>query len=284
MGLATGWTPVHIETVKLRHQIPEVYGRFFPKALLELDPVEPKATCHACAMAPGRTRTKDTYREDLKCCTFHPWIPNFSVGGILRDPSGKAKAGADVLRGKIARREYALPIGIVAPVRYQVAFNARERGEFGHREDWLCPYYDRATELCVLWRQRGSVCTSYHCKSIHGARGKDFWRRMENYLSYVEMALMEEALVHLDFSPRQVSDLLGYMNRAEGTAAELKSDAMPEKKARELWNGYFDEQEKFFARCADHVAGLDRRSFEAALGEQGEEIEIDLLQALRLWD
>lgn len=269
--------------MKLRHQIPDVYARFFPKKLLELDPVEPKATCEACAMAPEKHRGKDTYRADLKCCTFHPWIPNFAIGEILRDPSEKSKSGAAVLRGKIARREYALPSGIVAPVRYQVNFNARERGDFGNREDWLCPYYDRATELCLLWKQRGSVCMSYHCKSQHGARGKAFWKKLENYLSYVEMALMEEALAELDFSPRQVSDLLDFMNRFEGSPQEMKSDILPEKRARQLWNGYFDEQENFYGKCADVVAKFDRKAFEAALGGTGEDLEVDLLQALDIW-
>lgn len=276
-------TVVQNETMKLRHQIPEAYARFFPRELLELDPVETKATCNACAMSPEKHRGRDTYRADLKCCTFHPWIPNYAVGEILRDSSEKSRAGAEILRGKIARREYALPIGVVAPVKYQVEFNARERGEFGNREDWLCPYYDRSTELCTLWKQRGSVCTSYHCKSVHAKKGEAFWKKLENYLSYSEMALMEEALVELDFSPRQLSDLLGYMNRFEGTATEMKSNVIPEKKARELWNGYFDEQEKFFGRCAEIVGAFDRKKFEQALGDTGEDLEVDLLQALQIW-
>ena len=49
------------------------------------------------------------------------------------------------MRDKIRRREYALPIGMVAPVRYQMEFNKRKENEFGQREDWLCPYFNRET-------------------------------------------------------------------------------------------------------------------------------------------
>lgn len=269
--------------MKLRHQIPDVYQKFFFRALLDVDPAEAKATCSACAMAPGKHRGKHTYRPDLKCCTFHPWIPNYAVGAVLRETGETSAKGREVLRDKIRRREYALPTGVLPPVNYQVEFNARAPTDFGNRDEWLCPYYDRGTELCGLWKNRGAVCTSYHCKSVHGKTGKVFWKNLENYLSYVEMALMEEALVQLDFSPRQLSDLLGYMNRFDGTVAEKKSSVLPEKKARELWNGYYDEQELFYEKCLRVVEKMDRAGFEEALGETGLALEEDVLVGLGLW-
>lgn len=93
------------------------------------------------------------------------------------------------------------------------------------------------------------------------------------------MALMEESLVMLDFSPRQISDLLNYLNRQEATKAELKSPRLPEKKARELWNGYYDDQEEFFRKSFQIASELDRKAFRELLGESGQQLEVRLRKA-----
>lgn len=251
--------------MKLRYQVPAIYQRVLPSMLLDLDPVETKATCDACAMAPGRTRTKIKYQADLKCCTFHPWLPNFAVGALLRQENP-----SPVIRQKIRDRHYALPIGIAPPLKYQVDFNARVEQDFGNRADWLCPYYDRERNLCGVWRHRGSVCTSFYCKSDQGKDGKRFWRSFEDLLSYWEVSLMEEALVRLDFSPRQVSDLLSYLNRFEAAPEEIESFVLPEKKARELWNGYYDDQEGFYEKSLRVIENLSPGDLADAQGETGE--------------
>lgn len=255
--------------MKLQYQLPNLYQKLLPGELLQFEPKETKATCDSCAMSRPRHRGKIHYREDLKCCTFHPFLPNYMVGALLLEP---ASAGNQVLRDKIARREYALPIGMVAPVRYQLDFSERQENDFGQREDWLCPYYNREKQNCNVWRHRGVVCTTFHCKSSYGPAGQRFWHEFSEYLSYVEMALLEEALVMLDFSPRQIVDLLDYLNRSSGTVAEKKSWVLPEAKAKLLWNGYFDDQEAFYKKTFAIVSGLDKRSFHELLGEQGENL------------
>lgn len=268
--------------MKLSDQLPPVLARLLPSAIMELNPIETKATCSACAMAPNKTRRKYPYRADLKCCTFHPWIPNYAVGELLGSQSETTAHGREVLRKKIRRREYALPLGVVPSVRYQVEFNGRQAGEFGQREDWLCPYYVKSSQSCGLWRWRGSVCTGYHCVSDYGRPGLGFWGRLEGYLAYAEMALMEECLVNLDFSPRQISDLLGYLNRSEGTARELRSWVLPEQVARRLWNGYADDQEGFYLRCAEIARGLTPAGFYEFMGERGELLAAEVVAAARV--
>lgn len=262
--------------MKLKYQLPQIYQRLLPEKILRLELTESKATCDSCAMSQGRHRGPIFYDEQLKCCTFYPFLPNYVVGGILlsdRETERKAQA---IIKEKIIRREFSLPIGLVAPVRYQVAFNQRDEGEFGQRWDWLCPYFNQAQGNCLIWRNRGSVCTSFYCKSSYGKKGLQFWKSLEDYLSYIEMALMEEALAYLDFSPRQVSDLLGYLNRQKATKAEMKTWILPKKRALELWNGYYDEQEEFFKKCYRIIAGFDRKAFHQAMGVQGEKILADL--------
>jgi hypothetical protein len=265
--------------MKIKYQVPRVYQAILPKDILQMDVAETKATCGTCIMARPKNRREIFYDAQLKCCTFYPFLPNYTIGALLSDPAQMSAAANRSIRDKIANREYSLPLGLVAPPSYQVPFNQRGKNEFGQREDWLCPYYDREQENCGIWRNRGAVCTSFHCHSSFGVRGQTFWAELSNYITYVEMALMEEALVMLDFSPRQISDLLGYLNRQEGTKAELKSPRLPEKKARELWNGYYEDQEGFFKKSFEIVTKLDRKTYRDLIGEPGERLEDHLRKA-----
>ncbi|WP_415061456.1 hypothetical protein [Bdellovibrio sp.] len=262
----------------LKYQLPRVYENILPREILNFSPDEQKATCDSCAMSRPRHRGKIHYREDLKCCTFHPFLPNYMVGALFKEES--STEAHRIFRDKIARREYALPIGMVAPVKYQVAFNQRQEGDFGQREEWLCPYYNKEKQNCNVWRNRGVVCTTFFCKSSYGKAGLKFWEKMSSYLWYVELALLEEALVMLDFSPRQIMTLLDYHNRFEGTVAEKKSWVMPESKAKELWNGYYEDQESFYKKCHDVVVNMDKKAFHELIGEQGQALEEDLFSFL----
>lgn len=264
--------------MQLKYQLPSVYKSLLPREILEFSPEETKATCDNCAMSRPQNKAKTHYRPDLKCCTFHPFLPNYMVGALLLDPS--AEAGQKILRDKMARREYALPLGMVAPVKYQVEFNHRQEGDFGQREDWLCPYYNKEKQLCNVWKNRGVVCTTFFCKSSYGKTGLKFWEKLGSYLWYVELALLEEALVMLDFSPRQVMTLLDYHNRQDGTAAEKKSWVLPEAKSRDLWNGYFDDQEGFYKKSHDVIANMNKKDFHELLGEQGQSLEEDIFTIL----
>ena len=263
-------------SLAFKHFLPEFYKRILPTSVLNLEINETKATCDACIKVPQ-------YEENLKCCTFHPFLPNYLIGKILRDEEKTPTFVSEVLQHKISKRQYVLPLGIVAPVSYQVEFNELKSKQFGKREDWLCPYYDKVQDRCGIWRNRGSVCTSFYCKSSHGSRGKTFWKKALDYLSYVEMVLCEEALVHLDFSPRQVSELLGYINRHQGTAAELQSDSLPLKKAQDLWNGYFDDQRAFFIKSLEVVESFDKKQMAESMGDLGANLTAQILKAGEIW-
>ncbi len=258
----------------LKSQLAPLYHRLLPTSILQMDPTETLATCDNCLMSqPAAQKTKEWYQPDLKCCTYYPFLPNYVIGNLLEEsPEFVKKRLHDV----IDQQKYALPIGVVAPISYQVEFNNRTLGEFGQRRDWLCPYYDQSSNRCGVWLHRGSVCTTYYCKSNYKARGKKYWQLLGDYLSYVEMALMEEALVQLDFSPRQVSELVSFLNCYSGTEEELQSDRLSPAVAKSLWNGYYEEQPHFYQRCSEIVQNLALRDFKELLGPQGQSLEKDL--------
>ncbi len=260
-----------------KHFLPALYSKILPDQILNLNIQETKATCDACIKVPQ-------YKPDLKCCTFHPFLPNYLIGQILLDQkSAPPTFVTETLQHKISHRQYALPLGIVAPVSYQVEFNELKSKQFGKREDWLCPYYDREQNRCGVWRNRGSVCTTFYCHSSLGTKGKKFWKTTLDYLSYVEMVLSEEALVHLDFSPRQVSDLLGYINRYKGTPAELKTDSLSLRTAKKLWNGYFDDQPGFYIKSLEVVKSFDKKQMAESMGDLGYNLTAQIMKAGEIW-
>lgn len=257
-------------------QLPELYKKILPNAILDLKINETKATCENCIMAKPAKKETTTYQANLKCCTFHPFFPNFLIGASLLDE--KLETAHQVIRDKIKRREYSLPIGMPAPVRYQIEFNKKTKTDFGNRADWLCPFYLKDENRCGNWQNRGVVCTTFFCKSSYEKKGQQFWHAMSDYLSYVEMATMEETLNYLDFSPRQVSHLLGYLKRETGSSQELRSWVLPEPTAIKLWNGYYHEQEQFFIKSYQLAANLNRKTFSQLLGPLGQTLQKQVLE------
>ncbi|MFN7730013.1 MAG: hypothetical protein ACK5P7_12715 [Bdellovibrio sp.] len=276
--------PRTVFKAKFKHKIPELYHAAFPQQLLDQGDrlEEKKATCENCAMAPENRppKAKVTYQKQLKCCTFEPYLPNFVVGALLTHED-RFQHGIKQIRRKIAKREYALPLGLLPSVKFQVQFNNRKAWEFGNREDWLCPYYVKTTQSCGIWKYRGTVCTTFFCQHDAGAAGQRFWESLSNFLSFSEMALMEDLLAELDFSPRQVSELLDYMNRIDGTAIEKSTHQMPEALFKRLWNGYDSDLEGFYKKCYEKAKGLSRPQFQEMMGSFGLTLESKMLRRLK---
>ena len=246
---------------------------------MSLDVTETKATCQNCLRSRDR-RFSYVYRSDLKCCTFHPFLPNYAVGGLLQEASASSVAqssGVNELINKIQQREFAFPIGVMAPYDYQFKFLSKEEHDFGNREDLLCPYYDVQQNQCSIWNFRGVVCTSYYCRSQYGQDGQKFWAVFSDYLSYVEMALAEECLVQLDFSPRQISEQLNYLNKREFSSNEIEQKQILPDVDRQIWNNYDEDKINFYKKCFLTIQKLDRLKFKEIIGSQGLELEKEVL-------
>lgn len=192
--------------------VPPLFKNIVHNKILNLNITETKATCDNCLRSRDK-RFAYTYKSDLKCCTFHPYLPNYAVGALLSSPV--KTPGIEKIESKIKKLEFALPVGIVAPFDYQFLFLNKDEEQFGNDKALLCPYFDKSLNRCSVWQYRGVVCTSFFCRSDYGQNGQKFWAVLSDYLSYVEMALAEECLVQLDFSPRDLSDQLFYLNKRE---------------------------------------------------------------------
>ena len=262
----------------IRNILPSIYHKLFPEAILDFAIKETKATCDNCALSNGKSPDHRNYQAHLKCCTFHPFQTNYLIGQILLTPT-TPKEVLERIRAKIENREYALPIGIVAPMPHQIKFSKRKDNEFGNREDWLCPYYDRKRNNCGIWKSRSSVCTSFHCLSNYGSAGFEFWDQLSDYISYVEMALMEEALLQLDFTPMEISDQLSFLNPEGQSSSRKRKQFLTHEFTREVWKGYLDDQEAFYKQCYEIVANFSEKQFKKALGNPGIVIQKKLMTA-----
>ncbi len=259
--------------MQIKDIVPGIYQNFLGPKILELGAVEKKATCGSCLRARDK-RFSYSYKENLKCCTFHPYLPNYAVGALV---SAAVKTeGVVRIENKIENLEFCFPIGILAPFDYQLAFLSKNDTDFGNRADLLCPYFSKDDNQCSIWEYRGVVCTSFYCRSDYGQNGLKFWAVLSDYLSYVEMALAEECLVQLDFSPRDLSDQLMYLNKREFSLDEQSQKVLSSKVDKKLWNGYTNKID-FYKKCFSLVNGIDRQAFKEILGVQGLQLEKEVI-------
>ncbi|AGH95563.1 hypothetical protein [Pseudobdellovibrio exovorus] len=276
-----------ISPLKLQTILPPVYKGFISSKIMSLDVTETKATCDNCLRARDR-RFSFTYKKELKCCTFHPYLTNYAIGALLEQDEIQQQStgahqgisknqGIQKIRNKIAEREFAFPIGMMAPFDYQYAFLTKSDDQFGNDENLLCPYYNRGQNRCDIWMFRGVVCTSFYCRSDYGQDGQKFWAVFSDYLSYVEMALAEECLVQMGFSPRDISDQLEFLNKREFEAEETEQKQISPAIDKSLWIGY-DDKISFYKKCFAIVKNLDRNQFKEILGPQGLSLEKEVVE------
>ena len=90
-------------SASLRSHLPEVYRSRLP-AFFDRPPiVETRATCSDCAMCDKAGPAEAVapvgggfFRPEVKCCSYHPTLPNFLAGAALQDASS---GGAEGRRG-----------------------------------------------------------------------------------------------------------------------------------------------------------------------------------------
>ncbi len=195
----------------------------------DLNLTEKKATFHNCPKYP----------MDLKCCTFHPFLTNYSVGAILSDPN-TPKFILEQIRSKIQNQEYALPLGLFAPVKYQIEFHQRNENDFGFNSKFLCPYFDKIKQQCGIWAYRGSVCTSYFCDSDFGKKGLQFWSLFGDYLHYLEMSLAQDCMVSLGLDADLIDLQLEYINCESASEEEVQSNSMSDSIFNCHWKSWME--------------------------------------------
>lgn len=255
-----------------REHMPPAYGPrlsgFFDQPVL----VETRATCGDCAMCDksggSRAAAGDLetafFRPDIKCCSYHPTLPNYLVGAVLADESPELSDGRDRIRKKIAARIGVTPEWLAAPRKFLVLLEAARESSFGRSEALLCPYYRREDGKCTIWRHRESVCATFFCKHTAGATGHAFWTALRRYLGHVERTLAHYAaksVAPASAEPEWPKNRL--------TREDLEDRAPNDAEYAKFWGDWVGREEAFYVECAKSVGALDRGAFARLTGDGG---------------
>ncbi len=257
-------------TETLRSQMPELYRAWLPDLFDRPAIAEPRATCSDCAMCDksgdaGVAKAEPGagfFRPDIKCCSYHPTLPNYLVGAALADPSAAGEEGRSRLRAKIAARVGVTMTWLAAPRKYLVLYDAARESSFGRSDALLCPYYERATGGCTVWPFRESVCATFFCKHAAGATGQAFWQALKRYLAHIEVALARYAATSIRGTPPPPE-----LPRMKLTRDDLEGRPPGPADYAALWGDWVGREELLYVECAKLVAALDKDERTRVLGD-----------------
>ena len=229
---------------------PSSYALWLAKRLQGHVP-ETSATCENCAMVKptGLTRDKGPFKNNLKCCTYFPFIPNFSLGEI-----SEAKISQALDRGVL------LPVGLFPSAKHQAKVDQLGQKAFGKKPELLCPFFDSPKNQCSIWENRPAVCTTYFCKSDYGQAGLDFWADLEKYLNHFEWQLACEVIFQMGMTTNEIS-------YCQGVVSEETEDDEREVFLQAAWGKWFHRKHEFFVEAREVALGLGASQIDKLLGE-----------------
>lgn len=178
-------------------------------------PVERRSDCANCPMA-GRP-----FLEDVRCCTFEPRLPNFLVGRAI----ARGDRGSAAVMKRLERAEGRTAWGLGPSRAWRDAYRERRETDFGRNRDWTCPYWVSGELSCSIWRDRNSVCRTWHCQHDDGHAGHRLWVVVRGLISAIEDALAVVCIERLA-EPEPDADVevwAGYYLAAAECVASLES-------------------------------------------------------------
>lgn len=152
----------------------------------------------AQASWPRDARDEGPFDGQLKCCTYLPFLPNFTLGRLLKEGLYEVALAEAAKRGELT------PLGLLPRAKLADVEN------FGRDPSARCPFLVRdllRTEktACQIWRNRPSVCRSYFCISNEGHMGQAKWKEAEEMGNELEWTLANQILWEMGFTDDDIS-------------------------------------------------------------------------------
>lgn len=241
----------------IQSKLPPIYHRFFPDFQSWQVPQEEIATCPDCVMC----RKPNSAFINTKCCTYYPKLPNYLIGGILQDNRASLAEGKRIVKEQISNKNGIIPFGSVEPAQYRhnsqkILKKKESKRTQSEAESMLCPYYDRGN--CSIWDYRENCCSTHFCFSVGGDFGQNFWRKLNNYLKFVEYELAKFALLQLNFPIAKI-DI--YKKTIEDYAIEDKTGKFYQNAYDDLWGNWAGKEEELFLKSYEIVSSLSNDEF-----------------------
>jgi Fe-S-cluster containining protein len=253
----------------LNDDLPAIYRQFLPAVFNQPIPQETEATCASCAMClkPGEDKIEglNYYRDGLKCCTYHPDIPNYLVGAILADKRPELAEGQRRIKAKIQALEGVLPQGISRTEVYRERFENKLYEDFGNDLKLLCPYLKDGD--CTIWPWREAICSTYFCRFVAGKDGELLWLAVRKYLIAAERILIDYCTRDLALTGPEINPY-------------FETQRPPAEVAAEVWGEHIDQIEQFYIQCWEAIQTLDARGYRSIAEPQTFLAKIELETAV----
>lgn len=242
----------------MRHSylFPEFYSSWLSQRL-PIAPRESLATCENCAMVnpSGITRDLGPFFGHLKCCTYFPYLPNFTLGALGEEQYQAAK-----------KYGVFLPVGLYESLQAQGIRNSFGHQGFGREEKLLCPFFSKSQNSCSIWAQRPGVCTTYFCKSDYGQMGLEFWSKVEKYLNHFEWKMATELMTRMGLNENEIAYCQAVVS------PETEEDER-DYFIQAAWGKWFSKQREFYQESYKEALGITSSDLDKILDPQFLELE-----------
>lgn len=163
-----------------------------PRLVLELVPQlsqydwkgESRADCDRCVMlakySGAPPDVKGTFHPDARCCTYDPWLPNYTVGRILK----AGGEGAKRMRKRLAEGARVTSVGSHPNDSPQPSGVGES---FGRNLSQVCPFFTGDVAACAIWPDRNALCRTWFCKHDRGRIGQRRWVLLRRVLKAAEI-------------------------------------------------------------------------------------------------
>jgi len=236
--------------------LPEPYQTWITELVGPIEP-EHKATCHDCAMVPGKGGPPQQvyYRPELKCCTFYPNLPNFRAGAILRDAEAPGRLH---LEKRIASAPGVTPMFVARPPLYDLIYRkSLAETSFGTIPKLRCPFLTDEGG-CGVWRHRESTCATWFCGFNQGAVGKQFWSMLRRLLAGIEKEVSSWCLLELDLGDAALAYMTSDADRGLDVSDVMDRVWDEEAMAQHLrrWGNWAGRERAFYEEASKLVESL----------------------------
>lgn len=153
---------------------------------------EPLSDCGDCVMAPEHVAIgveRFAFDPDVRCCSYHPDLPNFLIGRALR----RGGQSARMIRERLAIDDGIDAWGVEPDEGYKERDDAHPNG-FGVSVDMRCPFWVGGDHACGIWQDRNAVCRTWFCRHAHGRQGQLRWISARDTVRLLEKSLAQRCV------------------------------------------------------------------------------------------
>lgn len=221
------------------HRVPEIWRYMLPTLEFKRFPSECGSTCSACPKV-----AEENFHPDIRCCSYHPRIPNVLLGFALEDPETAP------LIEKVIGEGLTIPEGLQStPVEFQSSARQSAAPRGSGANEVVCHFLDAANRRCGIYNYRNSVCATFFCK-FDRPNGEEFWQSLQDLAGQCEAALSQWAIAKAGL------DIDAYFARLDSLAADmprlakLPTSGWPTDVLKLLWGEWHGREADFFRTCA----------------------------------